>query len=377
MRQQFARLVILIICFGLILLLTACGSFGRTTAPSADDVPETQIVKVVEVTRVVDVTRVIDVTATRASPTETATSKPTAKPTATPLRPTATPIIPTPPPLPTATRLPTQPPPPTATPVPTRPPLPSATPTPNYPAVVPKESTINVRSGPGTDFAAIGRLAPGQVRRITGKNTDGTWFEIEMPDVGKGWVAAGVVTTNMPPAGIPVAQVIPTAPPTPTSAPAAPTAPPAGMAGLGVRQTIGNWEIQPDRVHKEKTVYWYGDPYVAMGNYAIVILRVKNTGPGTDEMARTLAPYLRDDKGRRYEMSDPLTIEREAMLAAAWEFDVHPTVFSNVQPGTEPPLLMLWDVGEDVQNLRLYITNGRQTVSWDLGDFTNIPPFKK
>ena len=114
-----------------------------------------------------------------------------------------------------------------------------------------------------------------------------------------------------------------------------------------------------------------------MGVYAIVIVQAKNTASGTDYMSRTVAPFLRDNKGKLYEYSDPLTTERKATLAAAWEFDVHPTVFTDIQPGTEPPLLLLWDVDTDVQSLTLIMTDGINRVEWDLGDFVNIPPFKK
>ena len=113
-----------------------------------------------------------------------------------------------------------------------------------------------------------------------------------------------------------------------------------------------------------------------MGRYAIVFVLAKNLASGTQSINRSLAPMLRDDKGRVYDFSDPLTTERMAMLAAMWEFSVGKSVFDDINPGVETPLLMLWDVNEDVQSLTLIMTDGRNRFEWDLGNFSNIPPYK-
>ncbi len=83
---------------------------------------------------------------------------------------------------------------------------------------------VNVRSGPGVEYAPpIGWLAKGQTARITGRNADGTWWQIEYPPGGKGraWVSAKSQYTKARDAdGVPVVA----APPLPTAAPtAAPT----------------------------------------------------------------------------------------------------------------------------------------------------------
>ena len=51
---------------------------------------------------------------------------------------------------------------------------------------------INVRSGPGTRFDAVGMLSPRDVVTLTGKDTGGAWLEIAFPagPNGKAWVAA-------------------------------------------------------------------------------------------------------------------------------------------------------------------------------------------
>ena len=145
---------------------------------------------------------------------------------------------------------------------------------------------------------------------------------------------------------------------------------------MHTRVRIGTWEIQAERVQNEKAVYQYGDSKVAMGRYAIVFVLAKNLAPGTQSISSSLAPALRDDKGRIYDYSDPLTTERWANIYATWEFSVGKTVFSDINPGVETPLLMLWDVKEDVQSLTLILTDGINKIEWDLGNFSNIPPYQ-
>jgi len=50
---------------------------------------------------------------------------------------------------------------------------------------------INVRSGPGTTFAALGELNPNDVVFISGKDESGAWMQIEFASAldGKGWAA--------------------------------------------------------------------------------------------------------------------------------------------------------------------------------------------
>lgn len=158
-----------------------------------------------------------------------------------PQAPTATPI----PPEPTATNTPvimtdeqrqamyaTQ----TAQAVPTVPPAPPAeqpTPQPAAPAdtrplVTASQGTVNLRSGPGTNYPKEGSLGAGQSVEIVGRNADSSWWQVSTA-AGLRWVAAGVVTAVNAGNAIPVVEVAPppapVTPPTATPAPA-PTAPP-------------------------------------------------------------------------------------------------------------------------------------------------------
>ena len=74
---------------------------------------------------------------------------------------------------------------------------------------------------------------------------------------------------------------------------------------MHTRTQIGTWEIQAERTQNEKAVYQYDSSKVAMGRYAIVFILAKNLASGTQSINSSLAPTLRDDKGRIYDFSDP------------------------------------------------------------------------
>jgi hypothetical protein len=58
------------------------------------------------------------------------------------------------------------------------------------------QDQINVRSGPGTDYAVIGVLVAGQVVPAYGKSAAGLWIQIAYPGVegGVAWVYSPLVT---------------------------------------------------------------------------------------------------------------------------------------------------------------------------------------
>ena len=120
------------------------------------------------------------------------------------------------------------------TPTPEIPPTPEPTPTPETARLVINNPTLNVRSGPGTNFGAIGQARNGERYDITGKNAAGTWYQINF-NGQTGWVAGEYVIIEGDPnavqvaGNIPAPPVQPTRPPAPTAAPQ-PTAPPAPVA---------------------------------------------------------------------------------------------------------------------------------------------------
>lgn len=87
--------------------------------------------------------------------------------------------------------------------------------------------TVNVRSGPGTDYNAVGTVQAGQQVTLTAKDAFGTWLQIAYPGGpdGRGWISAAFLQPEGL-EGLPIVgesgQVIGTG--TPAPQPAGPTA---------------------------------------------------------------------------------------------------------------------------------------------------------
>lgn len=145
--------------------------------------------------------------------------------------------------------------------------------------------TVNVRTGPGTTYPAIGRLSSGDSFDIAGKNPAGDWLQFDL-EGRTGWVFASLVSISGDTDAVQVAQNIappPTSQPRPTARPVVqpqPTAPPQPTAAPQRRyefnialvqacrpQAAGNWF--------EGTVYKGGAPF----NGARVVFSYTPDGP--------------------------------------------------------------------------------------------------
>lgn len=60
------------------------------------------------------------------------------------------------------------------------------------PAVFTGSGLANLRSGPGTQFAIVGQMQPGDSLPVIGSNVDRTWWQVQTTD-GPAWVADSVV----------------------------------------------------------------------------------------------------------------------------------------------------------------------------------------
>lgn len=72
------------------------------------------------------------------------------------------------------------------------------------PAVFTGSGVANLRSGPGTSFAIVGQMQPGESLPIIGSNVDRTWWQVQTPN-GPAWVADSVVLAARF-AGVPVVE---------------------------------------------------------------------------------------------------------------------------------------------------------------------------
>lgn len=120
----------------------------------------------------------------------TATLTPSVTPTLTPSYTAAPTLVPTATASFTATDLPTATEKPTATATPTA--------TPTIFAFVISRQRVNIRSGPGTQHAATGSLAPDAGVQVIGENDAGDWYQIRREDGGEGWVSATLLRLAAP-----------------------------------------------------------------------------------------------------------------------------------------------------------------------------------
>src|SRR5258706_3359265 len=96
------------------------------------------------------------------------------------------------------------------------------------------QQKLNIRSGPGTDFNFIGTLNAQDVVNLTGKDSNGSWLQIEFaagPD-GKGWVNAAFMQAkdvDKLPIVTHAGQVVGTGTPVDNPPPATPTVVPAPL----------------------------------------------------------------------------------------------------------------------------------------------------
>ncbi|GIV85574.1 MAG: hypothetical protein KatS3mg052_2581 [Candidatus Roseilinea sp.] len=121
---------------------------------------------------------------------------------------------------------------PTVEPSPAPAPVMTATATPSptaTPGVTVLNDFVNLRAGPGTSYDWVGRLSRGQTAHVTGKSSDGQWWQISV-EGRTVWVSGQYVQANEAARDVRVAQAPPAptlAPPTPALLPIAAVAPTA------------------------------------------------------------------------------------------------------------------------------------------------------
>ena len=146
------------------------------------------------------------------------------------------------------------------------------------------QQQLNVRSGPGTGFNSLGTLNPQDVVKLTGKDSNGAWLQIDFqagPE-GKGWVHAAFVQAqgveNLPiitETGLVVGTGTPTIIPltaTPTVVPAwadhdSPTTPIVSVIfePTGTRSLIYNGDVSAPQGDSEDWIAFKPDgPFVFM-----------------------------------------------------------------------------------------------------------------
>ncbi len=130
-------------------------------------------------------------------------------------------------------------------------------------AMVTANLNANVRSGPGTDYDAVGALLQGSSAPVSGKNDAGTWWYIDFAAGagGHAWIANSVTTASCVPAGL----IIVAAPPTEVS-----EAPSGAQADLRIDEfsITPSTPVMGHAAHVRLMVYNHGS--APTGPYAVV-----------------------------------------------------------------------------------------------------------
>ena len=249
-----------------ILLLTACGPQATVEPARSTITPVPTFTSTPEV-----IVTAVDTAADSPPPME-----PTATPAPPPDSPPPAPSEPDPPP-----PAPPEPDPPPPAPPPTAPV--SIVATPSTAPLLTVNQYVNVRQGPSTTHPIIEMTTNVQEFSITGKNSDGTWWQIDYK--GQPGYVFGQLGTAANAGGVQVVANIPTPPPAPTTQPAPTPVPPTPAPGSSyefnivnvhscAKQQAGNWF--------EGTTYKNGKP---ANGYRVVY-------SGTPDGAWTTQPVI-------------------------------------------------------------------------------------
>ena len=138
---------------------------------------------------------------------------------------------------------------------------------------------INVRSGPGTNYATLGQLQQGQTCPIIGRDSSNAWWQVQCPGVDNGWVFAQLVDLAGNTAGIGVVSV---APPIIVQPPTLPTFYGWKAAYFNNRDLAGAPVAQAD-VADVNFNWGLGSPHPAVpqDNFATRFERTINFNPGS------------------------------------------------------------------------------------------------
>jgi uncharacterized protein YraI len=78
--------------------------------------------------------------------------------------------------------------------------------------VVTGGSSINVRGGPTTNAGVVASGQSGVTYRVVGRNADSTWFYVELPEGGTGWMFSDLVSVTGDTSSLPVTEAAVVAP---------------------------------------------------------------------------------------------------------------------------------------------------------------------
>lgn len=136
-------------------------------------------------------------------------------------------------------------------------------------------SRLNIRGGPGTQYAIVGKAQRGEQFVVIGQSANSGWYQIEVPDLGNrsAWISARYATLDRAASGVPQAaapaQPAAQAAPTPATVAAQPS------ASIAAPATVS---LQPDRRGTNNALYSPPGPN-ASGLAGKLVFQQKLGGP--------------------------------------------------------------------------------------------------
>lgn len=85
--------------------------------------------------------------------------------------------------------------------------------------VVQSNQTVNVRSGPGTNFDRVGSLSPNEEVLVLGESDTGEWRNIRLPGGDEGWIRSDLLRVSQVPVTVAAVEVAVEITPEPTPLP--------------------------------------------------------------------------------------------------------------------------------------------------------------
>jgi len=225
---------------------------------------------------------------------------------------------------------------------------------------------VNLRTGPGGNYAVLAVAKVGLTFEITGRNKDASWWQVRYQSK-KAWLPASTVTASGPTDSI--AEITNIAPP-PSPKPPAATATPLPKVKPEQEFVVQIWGLRLYDVKRAKVVYWFGNAEIAHGTYLIPFLEFRNAGSGTAYPSHNLDFYLQDDRGRQYEFDT----FGDAVLGAAWQFHAG-HLYDDINPGLKLGIALPFDVPPEMGDVWLRVEQDPKLAIY-LGNVSQLPESK-
>jgi hypothetical protein len=201
-------------------------------------------------------------------------------------------------------------------------PQPTPAPQPTTPTATVRNASINIRTGPGTNYESIGLLNQGDACTLTGRDPANTWWQVQCLNGLSGWILQQLVDVVGNTASVPVAPVPPPPPP-----PAPPPQPPTFYGWKAEFFPNRDLSGPPATVQDVPDVNFNwgggGPPGVPVDNFSARFTRTINFNPGTYRFR------ARSDDGVRVFIDDQPIIDQWFIQSATTEYTADRSMYGN------------------------------------------------